>query len=172
MEGPSLKGKTKENWFERQVFLKLTLLPSESEHKATPAVPNSTAGAFLENKKTVHLLLVEINLPNLKKSGKGTILRILFFFKTKLCISSASARCYLRRSIFSCSVWDLVPDQGPNPGPLHWEHGVLVTGPPGSPKNSILSDMGFGISSLPQLGPPLPPPPHTEEPWIQKATCT
>ena len=23
------------------------------------------------------------------------------------------------------------PDQGSNPGPLHWEHGVLATGPPG-----------------------------------------
>ena len=22
------------------------------------------------------------------------------------------------------------PDQGSNPGPLHWEHGVLATGPP------------------------------------------
>ena len=26
---------------------------------------------------------------------------------------------------------DLVPDQGLNSGPLHWEPGVLVTGPPG-----------------------------------------
>ena len=25
----------------------------------------------------------------------------------------------------------LFPDQGSNPGPLHWEHGVLATGPPG-----------------------------------------
>ena len=23
------------------------------------------------------------------------------------------------------------PDQGSNPGPLHWERGVLTTGPPG-----------------------------------------
>ena len=23
------------------------------------------------------------------------------------------------------------PDQGSNPGPLHWEHAVLATGPPG-----------------------------------------
>ena len=24
-----------------------------------------------------------------------------------------------------CSILDLVPDQGLNPGPLYWEHGVL-----------------------------------------------
>ena len=32
------------------------------------------------------------------------------------------------------------PDQGLNPGPLHWEHGVLDTGPPGkSPELPFLS---------------------------------
>ena len=30
-----------------------------------------------------------------------------------------------------CGTWDLVPCQGLNPGPLHWELGVLATGPPG-----------------------------------------
>ena len=32
--------------------------------------------------------------------------------------------------IFSCGMWDLVPPQGMEPSPLHWEHGVLATGPP------------------------------------------
>ena len=38
---------------------------------------------------------------------------------------------------FSCSDLFVVacgiqfPDQGLNLGPLHWEHGVLATGPPG-----------------------------------------
>ena len=27
-----------------------------------------------------------------------------------------------------CGIWS--PDQGSNPGPLHWEQGVLATGPP------------------------------------------
>ena len=27
-----------------------------------------------------------------------------------------------------CGIWS--PDQGSNPEPLHWEHGVLATGPP------------------------------------------
>ena len=35
-------------------------------------------------------------------------------------------------------MWDLVPNQGLNPGPLHWEHGPLATGPPGTSPN--LSD--------------------------------
>ena len=33
--------------------------------------------------------------------------------------------------IFSCYIWDLVPPPGVEPGsPRHWEHGVLVSGPP------------------------------------------
>ena len=33
--------------------------------------------------------------------------------------------------IFSCSNWDLVLWPGIEPESLHWEHGVLATGPPG-----------------------------------------
>ena len=36
--------------------------------------------------------------------------------------------------IFSFKIWACgiqFPDQGSNPGPLHWELGVLATGPPG-----------------------------------------
>ena len=42
--------------------------------------------------------------------------------------------------IFSCGMqtsswgmWDLVPQSGIEPGPLHWEHRVLATGLPGEP---------------------------------------
>ena len=28
-------------------------------------------------------------------------------------------------------------DQGLNPGPLHWEHGILATGPPGEPPDLL-----------------------------------
>ena len=31
----------------------------------------------------------------------------------------------------SCGMWDLVPCPGIKPGPLHWECGLLATGPPG-----------------------------------------
>ena len=31
------------------------------------------------------------------------------------------------------------PDQGSNPGPLRWKHGVLATGPPGSPASVFFS---------------------------------
>ena len=37
------------------------------------------------------------------------------------------------------SSWDLVPDQGLNPGLLHWEPGVSATGPPGKFLGNILS---------------------------------
>ena len=32
--------------------------------------------------------------------------------------------------LFSCSMWDIFPRPGMEPRPLHWEHGVLATGPP------------------------------------------
>ena len=38
--------------------------------------------------------------------------------------------------IGACGTW--FPDQGLNPGPLHWEGGVLITGPPGKSLNWIL----------------------------------
>ena len=31
----------------------------------------------------------------------------------------------------------IFPTQGSNPGPLHWEHGVLTTGPPGKSQTSL-----------------------------------
>ena len=37
----------------------------------------------------------------------------------------------------SCSIWDLVPWPGIESGPLHWELGVLATGPPGKPLSHI-----------------------------------
>ena len=33
---------------------------------------------------------------------------------------------------FSCSMWNLVPWPGMEQDPLHWEHRVLTTGPPGN----------------------------------------
>ena len=36
---------------------------------------------------------------------------------------------YLAVPGLSCSVWDLVPQPGIEPGPLHWDRRVLGTGP-------------------------------------------
>ena len=38
---------------------------------------------------------------------------------------------YLAALGLSCGLWDLVPEQEWNPGPLHWEHRVLTMVPPG-----------------------------------------
>ena len=54
-------------------------------------------------------------VPNLPKTNKQ-LLELLKYFNL---------------FVFSCSMWDLVPDQGLNSGALHWNHGVLTTGPPG-----------------------------------------
>ena len=54
---------------------------------------------------------------------------ILFVFKNLfiwLCLVFVVAY-----GIFSCSVWDLVPQPRIKLGPLHWECGVLATEPPG-----------------------------------------
>ena len=41
-----------------------------------------------------------------------------------------------------CGLW--FPEQGWNPGPLHWELEVLATGPPGNLRNVFL----FGFSKV------------------------
>ena len=41
--------------------------------------------------------------------------------------------------LLSCGMQSLVPDQGMNLGTLHWEHGVLATGPPVKTPNYSLS---------------------------------
>ena len=58
---------------------------------------------------------------------------------------------YLAVPSLSCGVQDLsvatcgiqFPDPGSNPGPLHWERGVLATGPLGKPKTKILRSQDF-----------------------------
>ena len=37
-----------------------------------------------------------------------------------------------------CNMWAQSPDQGLNLGPLHWDCGVLATGPPGKSPSVVL----------------------------------
>ena len=53
-------------------------------------------------------------------------LSLFFFFNFKIFISLAASVL-----VEACGIKFF--DQGLNPGPLHWEHEVLATGPPGSP---------------------------------------
>ena len=46
----------------------------------------------------------------------------------------------------ACGIW--FPDQGSNPGPLHWEHGVLATGPSGKSTNEVLKKSVMDIFPL------------------------
>ena len=48
----------------------------------------------------------------------------------------------------SCGIGISFPDQGSNPGHLHWEGRVLASGPPAK---SQLPDFDHGIRSLPKL---------------------
>ena len=70
---------------------------------------------------------------------------------------------YLSVPGLSCGTWALkklwhvgykFPDQGSNPGPLNWVHGVLSIGPPGKSLNdiamvNIMSGFGNGIVTNP-----------------------
>ena len=60
--------------------------------------------------------------------------RGFFFFKLRH-TGSLVAACKLL--VAACGIE--FPDQGSNPGPLHWEHGVLATGPPGKSLNRNLN---------------------------------
>ena len=70
------------------------------------------------------------------------VLKYLFIYLSSLSLTCSSqdlwfslqhtghlvAMCELL--VVACGIQ--FPDQGSNPGPLHWEHGVLATGPPGN----------------------------------------
>ena len=38
-----------------------------------------------------------------------------------------------------------IPDQGSNPGSLHWEYGVLANGPPGNSPDSFLMGLPAAV---------------------------
>ena len=48
-------------------------------------------------------------------------------------MGSLVAACELL--VVECGIW--VPNQQSNPSPLHWECGVLATGPPGKPLGRV-----------------------------------
>ena len=64
------------------------------------------------------------------KPSKDLIL-LLFFFFLVFQYLFIYLFTYLAVPGLSGGMWNLVPDQGSNPGPLHWEHGVLASVPPG-----------------------------------------
>ena len=63
---------------------------------------------------------------------------------------------YLAAPGLSCSMWNLlvvacgiyVPDQSSNLGSLHWECGVLATGPPGKSPSQTSSWLLFLLLSF------------------------
>ena len=57
--------------------------------------------------------------------------RIFFFFFFFSVASCEIFNCNMQTLL--CGTWDLVPWPGIKPRPLHWEHGVLVSRPPGKP---------------------------------------
>ena len=52
---------------------------------------------------------------------------------------SAPPNLFILKKYFYLFICNMFPDQGLNPGPLHWENDVLTTGPRGSPSNTAFS---------------------------------
>ena len=70
---------------------------------------------------------------------------IFFFFFKLRHVESLDVACEL----LSSSMWDLVPDQGSNLGCLHWELGVLATGPPGKSQEFLIKDSNLSFRRIP-----------------------
>ena len=83
----------------------------------------------------------------------------MYHIHTKSCkYMKSKIFIYLGVLCLSCGMWGLVPQPGIEPGPLHWEQGVLAIGPPGkSPKFLIFKlrqkshDMKLAILKCPGL---------------------
>ena len=70
-------------------------------------------------------------LPNLQRIGYLAVPWSINFFKKQIFIYLAAPGLSCSIWTLSCGMWDLVLRPGIKPGPLHWECGVLATGPPG-----------------------------------------
>ena len=70
---------------------------------------------------------------------------ISFLFKKRIYLFGLSGSLAAACKLLVMSYGILFPDQGSNPGPLHWDHGILATQPPGKSLGVIL--LGVIISS-------------------------
>lgn len=82
-----------------------------------------------------------VGRPNLLKTTWLPSSETHFVLVEKLPLSQTQKKYFFLMFIYlavlspSCSTQSLLPDQGQNPGPLHWDHRVATPGPPGkSPK--------------------------------------
>ena len=57
---------------------------------------------------------------------------------TVRCTSGQVSCIMFDQKQWQCGIWNLssLTDQELNPGPLHWQHGVLISGPPGKSRDS------------------------------------
>ena len=73
---------------------------------------------------------------------------LFFLFFIWLCSVLVAAHglfdlCHSMWDLLSCGMWDVFPEQGLNLGHLHWDHGVLATGPPGKSLSFFVSVNAF-----------------------------
>ena len=69
--------------------------------------------------------------PNSLDSFQLSVFIFLYIFLNIYFICARSQLQDAGSSVAACGIQ--LPDQGSNPGPLHWEHGVLATRPSGKP---------------------------------------
>ena len=119
-----------------QGFLKSTYLPG---HDKTKELVQTQLMIWLETRLFFFLLRTCIRDLCLRRCTLSSLCVVLFiFYKNPVFI-------YLAAPGFSCSIWDLGPRPGMEPGPLCWERRVLATGPPGKALCVILNADTAGI---------------------------
>ena len=136
MEEPSLPLGPVQILSSQWLFLRL---PYQKHNLPTafpwPGAPHSFSALFSPHDSSFHTtyyrerfiyLLFVFFCSKVSSIRVRTFADILFFKKIFY-----SLFIYLAVPGLSCSMWDLVCWPGIKPGPLHWETGVLATGPPG-----------------------------------------
>ena len=66
-----------------------------------------------------------------------------FFFHIYSFGCSGSQLCHMGSLVAACGIW--FPDQGLNPGALHWERRVLAIGPAGKSTVSSFRENGLNV---------------------------
>ena len=89
----------------------------------------------------------------LRQQGSQGVYNYLFIYlAVGLSCSRRDLRCGMRDLLVAACMRDLFPRPGMNPGPLHWEHEILPTGPPGKSQSLLSLDNPLGKEEGSQPG--------------------
>ena len=84
--------------------------------------------------------------PSFKKKNKNCV--FIWLLRVLVIACGIFNLCFSMQALLDAACGIQFPDQGSNPGPRHWQHGVLATGPPGK-------SLTLHFESILQAKPPL-----------------